>query len=221
MQVDTDIQAGPIKMGSPIRKSNMYKFVKLLHAQAQPIFALFVKSPKSMVWITMDRGAGEIVTMSFSKFIDSCSSLPKHTTCYGLYFRTYYFKDEPSANTGLFKATCRESLTVEIVKCEFAHFLAYVCREAILTDKPLIMNDAAIRYYKPLHKYVHEPQEQIQYCNQRIYCELAEASKVCDTISGNYPAADSDLQSASACKHRERIIRKRVIGLPQDEKQKL
>ena len=214
MQTDTDIQTGPIKTGEPIRKSNMYKFVKLLHAQAQSVFSLFVKSPKSAVWITMDRGTNETISMSFSEFIASINRLPKYPACYGLYFRTYFFKDEPSVNAGLFEVIYRESLNVESVKREFPHFLAYICREAILADKPFVLDDAAIRYYKPLHKYVHALQQQIQYCNKRVYAELDDVSKACDMTS-----IVSDLQSASIRKHRVRIIRKHVIGVPIYEKQ--
>lgn len=213
--MDTDIQTGSMEVGNSIRKSNMYKFTKLLQAQAQPIFSLFVKSPKTMVWITMDQGNHEVITMSFSEFIASCSSLPKHSTCYGLYFKTYLFKDRQC----VFEATCRESLAVDIVKREFPYFLAYMCRKAILADRPFVLDDSAIRYYKPLHKYVPALQEQIQYCNERVYAELAVVSKDCDMLSGNSPAANSDRQPASAHKHRERIIRRDVISVSQDKTQ--
>lgn len=112
----------------------------------------------------------------------------------------------------LFEATCRESLTVEVIKREFPHFLAYVCRRAILADRPFVLDDAAILYYKPLKKYVQGLQEQIQHCNERVYAELADVSETCDTASG-----DSDQQSALARKHRVRIIRKHVIDVSKNK----
>lgn len=159
-----EIQTEPNRHNELILKSNMWKFIKRLHAQEQPIYSLFSKSPGTTVWIDIIHEETEYPELSFSDFITSLNKLPGSPARYRLHFKIYFPKDEKSNEedasgpvfTGeqLFTATYREELAVEVIKQEFPHFLAYLCKKAISNNRIFQLTPATIKYYGISNKYV-------------------------------------------------------------------
>lgn len=167
----------------PIAKGNMWKFIKQLRAKYHSIFSLMAGSPKSDVWIDWFEERGkESERISISEFIESWGKASKLPRKYRFHFKTYYFQDEWASTIaseplldegyGLVSATYRDELSVETISREFPHFLAYVCKKAILENKPLQLTAPIIQQYGFLGKYVAVLREQIQLYNERIYAEL-------------------------------------------------
>ncbi len=151
-----------------IRKNNMWKFIKKLRAEYQPIFALFCRCPLSTVWIDTNDGA---LRLSFSDFINEMSGLPNYPVTYRLHFKTYRFKGDCSGVRVVSKEY-RDELTLEAIDSDFPHLMAYICREAFIAGEPFEITSQNYKELGVLRKHRDWMQSMVKRCNEQIVEEL-------------------------------------------------
>lgn len=102
-------------------------------------------------------------------------------------FRVYFFREEwdecvpdwqlmdnPFNGEECFVNEDRTELTVEVMEREFPHFLAYLCRQAVLDKRPFLLDRPTIRLFGLTREDVKWLQEPIARCNERIIEELRQ-----------------------------------------------
>ncbi len=147
-----------------IRKNNLWKFIKRLRAEYQPIFALLCRCPLSIVWIDTNDGT---LRLSFSDFINEMSGLPNYPVTYRQHLKTHRCKDD-SRGVRVVSAEYRDELTLEVIDREIPHLMAYICREAFLAGEPFEITSQNYKELGILRKYRDWMQSMVARCNERI-----------------------------------------------------
>lgn len=172
-----------------IYKRNLRRFFSDLRQQAHHIYALLDGAPKSVFWIVLDNDdlASPEQAFALKEFYANLSKFHDNKDTFRVYFKAYFFRDEwdvcvpgwelmDNAFTGdeQFEICDTNELSVAVLEKEWPHVLAYLCREAILSNKPFRLDDETPLQYGFTRQDISLLQEPVARFNAKIIDELRE-----------------------------------------------
>lgn len=176
-------------MFGDIYKRDLRRFFSDLRQQAHHIYALLAGAPKSIFWIVLDNDDLDAPEQAFTlkEFYANLGKFHDNKDTFRVYFKAYFFREEwdacvpgwelmDNAFTGdeQFEICDTNELSVAVLEKEWPHVLAYLCREAILSNKPMRLNRENIKQYKFTYGDVKLLRDAVARCNERIVAELRE-----------------------------------------------
>lgn len=149
-----------------ILKSNLWKFIKALRAQANPIYCLLVASPISYAWITIfDRSdSTSQKRIPIAHFVNTRTKQPS----VGKYYQLNIALWSKSQGKHLFEVTDRHHLSVEGVREIFHAMVGYHCAEAVQRGERFELTPQIIHHYRFKARYIEEMKAIVEQCNNAI-----------------------------------------------------
>lgn len=169
-----------------IYERDLIRFFAALRRQAHHIYALLTGAPKSVFWIVLDDEDAfpDEKTFSPEEFQANVGKFGAGDS-FRVYFSIYYFREEwdecvpcwelmdnPFNGEDKFEVAGKRDLTVAEFESEWRHLFAYLCRDAILANKPFRLDDETIRQYGFTPQDVALLQEPLARFNAKIIDEL-------------------------------------------------
>ena len=169
-----------------IYKRDLSRFFVELRKQAHHIYALLAGAPKSVFWIVLDEEDAfpNEKTFSIEEFQANCGKFGAEDA-FRVYFNAYFFRDEwdecfpcwelmdnPFNGVDKFEVTNKRELTPAEFESEWRRMFAYLCRDAILSNRPFRLDDETIRRYGFTPQDVALLQESVALFNARVIAEL-------------------------------------------------
>ncbi len=151
------------KQDSHILKSNLWKFMKALRAQANPIYCLLVASPISMAWITIiDRlDSTSQKRISVSQFVNALKKMPSEDKHYQLSISLW----SELQGKYLFEAAHLSTLSVETMREIFPAMIGCLCADAAQREERFELTPPIIQHYKFKARYIEEINAIVEQCN--------------------------------------------------------
>lgn len=174
---------------SEIFKRNLRRFFSDLREQTHHIYALLADAPKSAFRIVQDNEDSDAPEQAFTlkEFYANLSKFHDNKDTFRVYFKAYFFRDEwdacvpgwelmDNAFTGdeQFEIADMNELSVAVFEKEWLHLLAYLCREAILSNRPFRLDDETPLQYGFTRQDISLLQEPVARFNAKIINELRE-----------------------------------------------
>lgn len=153
-----------------ILKSNLWKFLKTLRVQANPIYCLLVAAPISYVWVTIIDKSDPTSQkrISIAQFVNALKKIPSKDKYYLLSINLFLHTSEEHKGIYTYNAVRRDELSVDIVKTLWPDIVAYHCAEAIKRNERFELTPQTIKRYKFKARYLDELNLLIEQCNAAL-----------------------------------------------------
>lgn len=151
------------KQDKYILKNNLWKFIKALRAQANPIYCLLVASPIHYAWITiLDRQDAAIQKrISVAQFVHNFKKMPSERKRYQLGINLCE-EDAQGVHKRTFEAHHLHELSVEAVRPLLPALMAFHFVEAMKRGEPFELTPQTIAHYKFKTRYLEELQSIVE-----------------------------------------------------------
>lgn len=170
-----------------IHKHDLCRCFAELRELAHHIYALLERAPKTAFWIVLndeDLNAPE-KTFTIGEFYADLEKFHSDKDTFRVYIKAYFFRDEwdrcipgwelmDNAFTGeeQYEICGPEDLTVAEFEKEWPHMLANLCRDAILSNRPLGIDAETTRQYGFTRQDIALLQEPVARFNRLIIDQL-------------------------------------------------
>lgn len=153
-----------------ILKSNLWKFLKTLRVQANPIYCLLVASPVHYAWITISDKSDPTIQkrISIAQFVNALKKIPSKDKYYLLSINLFSQTSDKHKGIYTYNAVSRDKLSVDIVKTLWPDIVAYHCAEAIKRNERFELTPQTIKRYKFKARYLDELKLLIEQCNAAL-----------------------------------------------------
>ena len=173
---------------SVIYKFDLLKFLRKLRKEARHFYRILSGATIDSVWILKNRGDGYVgeEKLSVSDFLAQYSRFKGKRDEFSLCIKCYYLRDElyildPDGRLGgasvtridVFSFDYKEELTLNAISEEFPHFVAYLCREALLNNMPFLLTDESVKKQYGLKRPdIEKLRNVVDYYNLNVVDEL-------------------------------------------------
>lgn len=173
---------------SLIYKSDLHVFLQKLKKEARHAYAVLTGAPVDYVWICKSESMDDSYEEKFSikEFLEQYARFKPNRDQFEFCVKVYYFRDDLKYMTSLcsqiesmpvgedtFTLDYKAELSVETITRELPNILAYICREAILANAPLLLVDESVkRQYGFKRPDIEKLRGIVIKCNQSIVKEL-------------------------------------------------
>lgn len=155
------------KRGDYVLKTNLWKFLKTLRVQANPIYCLLVASPIHCAWVTIidkEESASQ-KRIAIAQFVNLLKKKPSTNKRYCLSVALYHISDDAPHTSNIYEAVERAELTVETFTRLYPAILAKHCVEAHKRGERFELSPQTILHYKFKARYIDELQPMVERCN--------------------------------------------------------
>lgn len=215
-----------------IRKRDLRRFFTDLREQEHYMYAILAKSPQSVFRIVKDSDDWDEPETAYSikEFLASLGSFHNKKDSFCCHFSLYYFRDERNEGTpdeGSIEFAfdgevredwiCMEDMHPESFIQAFPHILAYICRNAVLSNTPFRLDRETIKRYGFTCEDVKRLRGPLMRCNERVIAELrAEYDRLASIdclheVPGKVPEPQKETPEAPR-QPRPRICRKTFVS---------
>ena len=158
------------KQESYILKSNLWKFFKVLRAQANSIYCLLVAADIDCAWVIVVDKLNPTIEkrISIRDFIDCLKKMPSTNKRYRIGFKIFDFNAEGDPNRQTYEAEYRKELGMDIIKSLLPTIVAYHCIEAKKRGLCFELTTETIRHYKFKKRNLDEIRNIVERCNEVI-----------------------------------------------------
>ena len=169
-----------------IYKFDLLTFLRKLRKEARHIYRVLAGAPIDYVWISKSDAMSENEVLSVDEFLTQYARFKGRRDEFRLCFRCYYLRhelhildpnwrsrDTPISREEIFSVDYKEELTINLIAEGFPHLIAYLCREALLVNTPvLLMNESVKKQYGFVRTDIDKLRDSVNYYNQGIVEEL-------------------------------------------------